>query len=149
MTTVARVLVIQVVVFLTGALLIWWAATPLYFDQISALESISWPLLLVPALALAVPSGAFAGLSIRGRWPLWIAGLVLVLIGLPAIYAPFFFVAHWPGSTVLETNFTDLVAALLGWSLYGIASSALAVGLGRLGRRHLRDSPRATLGRES
>lgn len=133
-------LVVQVTVFVVGAVLLWRVATPLYFDELSSLGSVSWPLLWAPALAFAVLSGTFAGLSVRRGWHWWVATMILVLVGLPALYAPMFFVAEWPGSTVPETNFTDLVAALLGWSLYAIASVGLAVAIGTPDRNHLRRS---------
>jgi hypothetical protein len=132
-------------VFAAGALLLWWVATPLYFDEMSSLGSVSWPLLLAPALAFAVLSGTFAGLSIRRQWPWSVAALVIVLISLPALYAPCFFVTEWPGSTVPETNSTDLVAALLGWALYEIVSIGLSVAIGTQGRKHLRDEPRSNM----
>lgn len=139
MTTTARVLVIQAAVFIAGGLLLWWVATPLYFDEMSSLDSISWPLLWLPALAFAVPSGTIAGLSIRLRWRWWVPVIFLVVIGVLALYAPMFFVAKWPGSTVPETDVTDLLAAVVGWTLYEITSCALAVTIGIAGGRHSRD----------
>ncbi|HEX2894294.1 MAG TPA: hypothetical protein VHO29_09875 [Marmoricola sp.] len=141
LTTTARVLVIQAAVFIAGGLLLWWVATPLHFDEMSSLDSISWPLLWLPALAFAAPSGAVAGLSIRLGWRWWVPATVLVVIGLLALYAPMFFVAKWPGSTAQETNVTDLLAAVAGWTLYEITSSALAVTIGIAGGRHFRVEP--------
>jgi hypothetical protein len=130
MTTVRRVFVVQLAVFLTGALLLCWVATPLYFDEISSLESVSWPLLWVPALALSALGGTIAGLCLQRRWPWWVAAAGLVLVGVPAIGPPMFFVTDWPGSTVSETNFTDLVAASHGWMLYVTLSTGLALAVG-------------------
>ena len=134
-STLERVLIGQGTIFVAGALLLWQVATPVYFDDASGLQSIDWPLLWVPALVFAGLSGTLAGLSIRMGWPWWIAALAICLVGLPAFYLPFFFVGDVPGSTVPDTNFTDLVAALLGWTLFNLASAGLAVAVSTLGRK--------------
>ncbi|RNM12691.1 hypothetical protein [Nocardioides pocheonensis] len=137
---VVRLLLVQGAVFAAGGLLLWWFATPVYVDGLSALTSVSWPLLLVPALALAALAGTLAGLCIRfgRRW--WLAGTSLVLVSLPALYPPLFLVGKWPGSTVQETNLSDLVAAVLGWALYVVTSSGLTAVVGGQRRRDAHDS---------
>jgi hypothetical protein len=136
LTTTRRILGAHAAVWFVGALLLWWLASPLYFDEMSSLTSISWPLLWAPALSCAGLSGTVAGLSIRRRWPWWVPAFVLVLVSLPGLYVPCFFVARWSGSTLQETNLTDLIAALLGWTLYELVSIGLAVAIGRQGREH-------------
>ena len=133
-TPVARLLLVQGAVFLAGGLLIWWFATPVHVDALSALASVSWPLLFVPAVALAVLAGILAGLCIRLGRPWWLAGISLALVSLPALYPPLFLVGRWPGSTVQETDLSDLVAAMLGWALYVITSGGLAAVVGGLRR---------------
>lgn len=138
-TAVARLLLVQGSVFVAGGLLLWWFATPVYDDGLSALASVSWPLLFVPAVALAVLAGTLASLCIRSGRPWWLAGISLVLVSLPALYPPLFLVGRWPGSTVQETNLSDLVAATLAWALYVVMSSGLAAAVGRPSRRHAGD----------
>jgi hypothetical protein len=141
LTTTRRILGAHAAMWFAGSLLLWWLASPLYLDEMSSLTSVSWPLLWAPALSCAGVSGTVAGLSIRRRWPWWVPGVVLVLVSMAALYVPCFFVARWPGSTLQETNLTDLIAALLGWTLYEVVSIGLAVAIGRQGRGHLMDEP--------
>lgn len=134
----------QAAAFVVGALLLWRIATPVYFDDMSGLESITWSLLWVPGLVLAVLSGTLAGSSFRLGWPWWIAAIGSGLVSLLAFYPPFFFVGEAPGETVPETNFTELVAALLGWTLYNVASVGLALAIGSPGRNLSERATRAS-----
>jgi hypothetical protein len=127
---------------IVGGLLLLWSALPLEFDSLSGLESISWPLLWIPALVLAAVAGTLEGISIRLGWPWWVAVSVFGVASFPAFVPPMFFVG-WPEEFQPYTQVTELAAALLGWTFFVAASLVLAMAIGTLGHNRGGGGPRS------
>jgi hypothetical protein len=126
-----RFLSAQALIFVLGAVLLWRAASPLS-GYWSSLDSEDWGLIAEPALFFGSVGGIVEGLCIR-RDHLVVAIVVAVISGLPALYVPLFVAT--PVDDLLRTEPTELIAALLGWTLF-IATSVTASSAVGLIRRH-------------
>jgi hypothetical protein len=117
-------------VYALGALLLLVVALPVASPNGLGLDSVSWPLLLVPAAVVAAMGGLVEGLAFRAQRSAlgWSALAVVVLLGMAA---PLFFVGRWPGELRTATDTGLLVAAEAGWAAFMALLTASAVAAGR------------------
>jgi hypothetical protein len=127
---VGRLLRVHLGAYALGALLLIVVALPVASPNGLGLDSVSWPLLMVPAVVLAAVGGLVEGLAFRaGRAALgWSILAVVVLLGMAA---PLSFVGRWPGELDTATDSGLLLAAEAGWTASMALLTAVAVAVGR------------------
>lgn len=150
--TRGRLLLVHLSVYAIGALLLWWIASPIRGGDIAGLESVSWPMLSVPALVLGLVGGSVEGLARRiSRHGFgWIAWVVFGVASVVGFYPAAFFVGRLPSeSERFPTGIDDFIAAELAWLVFLVILTGIAVAVaGSAGQSPTVDTQGSTAGRD-